>query len=249
VGFKAPLWERRVEVNGAAFYYNYSTSRFAPGIADPFIGYLEVLDNVPKSRVIGAEAELIAHPVRGLDLSVSGSYLDSEVSGRYITTNGEGRNGDFNGSRLPYTPRFSLVSDAQYAWDVGRVKAFVGGGVTYNGKTQATFITSSLPAPEYQLGGYVLLDVRAGFGAPDDTWRVQFYGRNNRQQVLCRQRRGRSRYALPLCRHASDVWCDADPSDPIASNCALRRPARPALAGPPHEGHGLPLPSLKIRPR
>src|SRR6266850_1415982 len=61
---------------------------------------------------------------------------------------------------------------------VGRLRAFVGGEVIYNGKTQATFITSSLPAPEYQLGGYVLLDVRAGFGAPDDTWRVQFYGRN-----------------------------------------------------------------------
>jgi iron complex outermembrane receptor protein len=178
VGLKAPLWERRLEVNVAAFYYNYFDKQIRTRIADPFIGYLEVLDNVPKSRVIGAEAELIAHPVRGLDLSVSGSYLDSKVSGRYITTNGEGRNGDFNGSRLPYTPRYSLVSDAQYAWDVGRLRAFVGGGITYNGRTQATFITSSLPAPEYQLGGYVLLDVRAGFGAPDDTWRVQFYGRN-----------------------------------------------------------------------
>src|SRR6266850_461268 len=106
---------------------------------------------------------------------------------------------------------------------VGRLRAFVGGGVIYNGKTQATFITSSLPAPEYQLGGYVLLDVRAGFGAPDDTWRVQFYGRNiaNKFYVV---NVGEDPDALPLCRHASDVWCDADPTDPIASICALRGP-------------------------
>jgi len=88
VGFKAPLWERRVESMGRILL---QLLRQADSTGSPTIHrYLEVLDQCAKiAAVIGAEAELIAHPVRGLDLSVSGSYLDSEVSGRYITTNGE----------------------------------------------------------------------------------------------------------------------------------------------------------------
>jgi len=178
VGFKAPLFDRLAQFNAAAFYYDYADKQLRTRIVDPFIGYLEVLDNVPKSRIYGAEAELIARPVPGFDLSLSGTYLNTKVTSSYITTNGQGQNGDFKGSRLPYSPKLSAVADVQYAWPVGDLRGFVGGSVTYNSSAQATFITGALPANAYKLPGYALLDLRAGIGSDNDSWRVQIFGRN-----------------------------------------------------------------------
>ena len=178
IGFKAPLLNRRVQFNAAGFYYNYKDKQLRTRFIDPFIGYLERLDNIPKSRVWGAEAELVARPAQGLDLSLSGTYLNAKINGSYASTNGQGAFGDFNGSTLPYTPKLSVVSDIQYSWDAGNIHPFIGGGVTYNTKSNATFIAAALPAPDYEMPGYALVDIRAGFGAADESWKIQFYGRN-----------------------------------------------------------------------
>ena len=186
VGIKAPLFERHVQFNAAAFYYDYKDKQIRTRFFDPVFRLLERLDNVPKSRVIGAEAELVARPIEGLDLSASATYLDSEVDGDYFTVNAQGSPngglsgpGNFKGSRLPFTPRLSAVGDAQYEWSYNSAhKLFVGASLTYNSETQTTFITADLPGPNYLMPGYTILDLRAGIASADDRWRVQLYGRN-----------------------------------------------------------------------
>jgi len=186
VGIKAPLFERRVQFNAAAFYYDYKDKQIRTRFFDPVFRLLERLDNVPKSRVIGAEAELVTRPIEGLDLSASATYLDSKVDGDYFTVNAQGSPngglsgpGNFKGSRLPFTPRLSVVGDAQYEWSYNSAhKLFVGASLTYNSETQTTFITADLPGQNYLMPGYTVLDLRAGIASADDRWRVQLYGRN-----------------------------------------------------------------------
>lgn len=179
VGIKLPLLDRRVQFNAAGFYYSYKDKQLRGRIADPVFGPLEILQNVPKSRVLGFEAEITARPTAGLDLSISATYLDAKVTGSFLNFNGQGASGDFKGAKLPFTPKFSLVGDAQYGWEVSSaLKAFVGASITYNSATNTTFESATLPAPLYKLNSYTLLDLRAGLGADDDSWRVQFFGRN-----------------------------------------------------------------------
>ncbi|MEC3947674.1 TonB-dependent receptor [Sphingobium sp. HWE2-09] len=179
VGVKVPLLDRRIQFNAAGFYYDYKDKQLRGRIADPVFGLLEILQNVPKSRVLGFEAEVTARPVTGLDLSFSGTYLNTKVTDSFFNFNGQGASGDFKGAKLPFTPKYSLVSDAQYGWNLNSdLKAFLGGSVTYNSATNTTFESAALPAPLYKLNSYALLDLRAGFAASDDSWRVQFFGRN-----------------------------------------------------------------------
>jgi iron complex outermembrane receptor protein len=55
VGAKTRLWDRRVTLNMAAFYYDYRNQQFIN--VDPTTA-AQTLLNIPKSRIYGAEAEL-----------------------------------------------------------------------------------------------------------------------------------------------------------------------------------------------
>ena len=185
-GFKAPLGDRRVQLNGAAFYYDYSDKQVRGRIQDAIFGLLEKLLNVPKSYILGLEGEITAEPVDGLNLSIGATYIRSKVTGDYSVTpdglavyNASGFTGNFKGSKLPYTPEFSANFDAQYEASLStNMKGFLGGTVLYQGKQNATFETPVLRADEFVIPSYTTLDLRAGVAAEDDSWRVSVFGRN-----------------------------------------------------------------------
>src|SRR3546814_17296071 len=66
VGFKATLLDRRLRVEGAAFYYDYTDKQLkSKRVLFPF-GPLNALQNIPKSQIKGAEIPVEAQPIRGL---------------------------------------------------------------------------------------------------------------------------------------------------------------------------------------
>lgn len=185
-GFKAPLGDRRVQLNGAAFYYDYSDKQVRGRIQDTVFGLLEKMLNVPGSYIWGLEGEFTAEPVDGLNFSAGATYLKSKVNEDYSATpdglaiyNAQGFTGNFKGSKLPYTPKFSANFDAQYEANLSSdMKAFLGGTVVYQGKQNATFETAVLRADDFVIPSHTTLDLRAGIAAEDDRWRVSVFGRN-----------------------------------------------------------------------
>lgn len=185
-GIKTPLLGNALQFNGAAFYYDYSDKQVRGRVQDTVFGLLEKMLNVPKSYVFGLEGELVAKPVEGLRISASGAYLKSKVTSDYSATpdglaiyNAAGYTGNFKGSVLPFTPRWSGNVDAQYNFPVsGSLNAFVGGGLTYQSRQNTTFQNPALPAADFNINGYALLDVRAGVSTEDGRWRITAYGRN-----------------------------------------------------------------------
>jgi iron complex outermembrane receptor protein len=185
-GIKLPFFDYRVHLNTAVFYYDYTNKQVRARIQDPVFGLLEKMINVPKSYVAGAEFDLTALPFRGLTLRLAGTYLYSEVTSHFAQTpdgfpvyNAEGITGDFKDSGLPYTPKFSGNADAEYEWNWGGQWApFVGATETFQTNQNTTFTSSSLPAPDFNIAGYALLDVRAGVRAADDKWQIMAYCHN-----------------------------------------------------------------------
>lgn len=178
VGVKAPLLEHRMRVNAAVFDYEYADKQVKTREIDPIFGLLELIQNVPKSRIQGAELEVDLQPIPGLTLSANTTYLDSKVISDFNTVNQEGEAGNYEGSRLPYTPRWSGVADTQYEWSYRDVKPFVGASLTTRSVDNTSFQVGALQAPAYRLPGYFLIDLRAGVAASDDKWRIALYGRN-----------------------------------------------------------------------
>jgi outer membrane receptor protein involved in Fe transport len=184
-GLKLPLADRRVNINAAGFYYDYSDKQVRGRINDAIYGLLEKLINVPKSYVYGFEADVLLRPLEGLTLSASGTYLKSKVNGDFSSTtdssavyNSAGYTGNFRGSQLPYTPEWSANADVQYQFDAGDYRPFVGGNVLYQGKQNATFSNNVLRADDFQINDYTTFDVRAGVEPIDGRWKISVFGRN-----------------------------------------------------------------------
>lgn len=203
-GFKATLADRLVQLNGAAFYYDYKDKQIRGKLVDPVFDVLDVLINVPKSRVMGAEAELTVRPARGVTLGGSLTYLDSEVKTengvRFIGPTAYGNSCgtaaapapcDFTGSELPFTPKWSYSLNADFRHDVGSGALLLGAGMrgqsssvsTLNGRT-IDFRT--LPADRnapgiskpFILPSYVVFDARVGYEFGDGRYKVMAWGKN-----------------------------------------------------------------------
>jgi iron complex outermembrane recepter protein len=172
-GFKASLADRHAQLNGAAFYYDYTNKQLRGKFVDPIFGVLEGLQNIPKSRIWGLEGQLITTPLSGLDLNVGATYLNTRIR-RFIGVSNTGITEDFAGNRFPFSPKYQANFDGQYKWAMGTVEPFVGMGLVYNSSTNSSIGEEDLT----RIKAYTLVDARLGFGAPDDRWRVTGWVRN-----------------------------------------------------------------------
>lgn len=119
LGFKTVLADRKLFVNGATFYTPI-TDRQVYGL-DLRIGAAQFIANpIPKSHIIGAELEVTAVPVQGLNLSFGGTVLHTNID-EYDTSvfAGTVTNGDYKGNRLNQVPEWSVNAAIQYTAELG----------------------------------------------------------------------------------------------------------------------------------
>ena len=174
-GFKLSLLDRTLQLNGAAFYYDYVNKQLRGATNIPPIGTLETLLNIPKSRVVGFELSANWQPLQGLRLSPSVSYTDSKITKTFINYAGSGTLAEFKGQPFTNTPKWSGAVDGEYRWDLnGDLDAFVGSTFSFQSKTTGAF----QPSVGYDIKGYALLDLRAGIASSDGRWNASIWGRN-----------------------------------------------------------------------
>ena len=179
-GFKAALLDRRAQVSGAVFYYDYQDKQLlgSVNLGQPF-GTLPALVSVPKSRIQGAELDTTFRPMPGLTLRLAGTYVDSKVRGSYVLSDPlpalRPTGVNIGGSSFPNTPKWQGSGDIDYRFDITPSwGGFVGGNVSYRSRTRSFFGGDD----HFILPGRALLDLRAGVERPDGGLRVTFWGRN-----------------------------------------------------------------------
>jgi iron complex outermembrane receptor protein len=179
-GFKTSFDNRRVDVSGAAFYYDYDNKQIQGYVVVPPFGNLPYLVNVPKSRVAGGEVQITAAPIDGLRTTLSGTYLSTKVKGTALVGSPFGAIVNADGESLPATAKWQGVADAEYDFPVGNLMAFVGASYSYQSGSDAAFGANSGPAGSgdwFYIRGYGLLGARAGLSIRDK-YRIQLYGEN-----------------------------------------------------------------------
>ena len=197
-GFKAAVDQRRVQLSGAAFYYDYKNKQLLGTFTDPFFGPLQQLVNIPKSRIYGAELQVAAEPVTGLTLNGGITYVNSKVTSSYTNLNPYGSAIDFRGSAFPFTPKVQATFNAEYKVPLSdRWSAFLGGNALYNSSTFGAFGANvpynptdpqhgsfgrfpSLPVVTgaLNLKAYTTVDLRAGVETADHALRFSVWARN-----------------------------------------------------------------------
>jgi outer membrane receptor protein involved in Fe transport len=186
-GIKSRLFDGLAEIDGSVFYYDYTDKQLAGRAVDPFglFGVLNLLVNVPESRVYGTELSVKVRPVTGMVINLQGTYLDSEVKGNTPGYNGFGVATNLEGSSFPDAPRFTYLIDAQQDFTITNgLSGFVGINyrhrsdslsalATYDGFTSGPYSSPSTILPAYGLLGF-----RVGVESSDGRWRAQIFGEN-----------------------------------------------------------------------
>ena len=186
-GVKFQTDDHRLNVSSALFYYDYTDKQLRGKIIDPIFGLLDALKNVPKSTLKGAELEISYRAPWGLSASLNGLFIDSRID-KFSDFSASGQLTNFAGAKIPYTPRYQATATLDYQWEMGSVRPVIG--LTVSGRSKAIaniggdkgFIPppsfrSSVPfGRTFDIPGYALLDLRAGFET--GPWRVQIWGKN-----------------------------------------------------------------------
>lgn len=170
------------------------------------------------AHTMGLEFELSAKPFTGLDLGLSGSYVEAEFDSTLTRPNGTVIEGIRNGNRLPSVPRFQMAANATYSFPIdpsSDTNAFVTAsfqhvgsrytqpgdqennprtfvhGFTFGGAPIGSATTLDLKLPDYQL-----VNLGAGIEFPDEL-EISIYVNNlldeNALLAFDRERGGRAR--------------------------------------------------------
>lgn len=169
IGFKTSLGDRRVQLNGAAFLYDFNDLQFYGPLFDSPFGPLFGIDNAGGAEVRGAELELVWLAGDGLDVQAGIGLLDTEITSSVLP-------GVAEGSVLPNSPEVNFNARINYRWDIG--SSFYGDVLVAAAfKDDLSYDIVRQP-PETLEDGYWLLDARLSISAVNGRWSVYLWGKN-----------------------------------------------------------------------
>lgn len=176
-GVKLSLADRRVQLNGSVYYYDYTDRQVFGREPDLIFGSLLRIVNIPRSEVYGAEAEVTARIGRTLTASASVGYLKTEVKEfvGFDVRSAQGIVTNFAGASLPYSPEWmlngSLINDSPINDDYGLKTA-----VTLSYQTD----TSSVLGNErgFEIEDYALVGAQVGLYSRNNRWELQGFVNN-----------------------------------------------------------------------
>jgi iron complex outermembrane recepter protein len=174
LGVKAGLFQRRVQANVSAFYYDYTDKQLSVYFADPIYTALSRLANVPNGEAYGLDGDITWRASRSLTLIASATWLHTEVKG-YTGINAAGKTQSFDGRPFLYSPKFQGGLTALFHHPVGEGLEL---NAALNGRWQARSYADLEGNPLFVIDSYGLLNASIGVGAPAKGWDLSIWGRN-----------------------------------------------------------------------
>ena len=115
IGIKSSWFDNRLIFNAVLFHQKTKDLQSLIVIDDPLLGPLFFVRNAAKATNKGAEIDLRARPVDGLDMALGIGLVDAEFDS-FLFNDGTGR--DATGNKLP-TPSLTLNGLIQYKFPLG----------------------------------------------------------------------------------------------------------------------------------
>lgn len=196
-GAKGSFLERRLQINAAAFYYDYKdiiSQNRLPGYALTFI------ENAASATVKGLELEVAAAPTANVRLGVTAGYLDARYE-KYSSQDPDRGFTLFNlkGNRLPFAPKWNLAANAQ--WSV----LVADGELTLRAehRWQSRVYFSQFNVPIASQSPYGKTNLRATYAPMDGRWDVEVFVENLEDELT------RSNILVQRGQAHATTWYDA----------------------------------------
>lgn len=175
VGFRSQFNNRRVTVNGTAFYYvvdGLQVQNFN-AVNVQFINL-----NAGQLTTKGVDLEFNWRtPVQGLTISANGTYLDAKFTAPFVSAAGI----DINGRRAPRAPEFSGNLAFDWTIPLGSNLDFVmGGNALYSGE----YFADQQSFNDFVQDDFVTLDGNIAIGRSDGRWKLSLIGVNMTEELF-----------------------------------------------------------------
>jgi iron complex outermembrane receptor protein len=186
IGEKSELYDHRLQLNAALYYYNYDNYQTNQLICQGnlALGCVQILSNLPKSRMYGGELEANIRPTEAMRIHLGLGYTHSEIL-KVDTTGGIDPVADalakrLEGNELPFAQKLSHNGLIQYDFFVpyGTVTpevswSYTGGyyPVKENGDQQQASWRD-------ELGKYWIFNARVGFQPSDAKYSIALWVKN-----------------------------------------------------------------------
>ncbi|MDP1630997.1 MAG: TonB-dependent receptor [Caulobacter sp.] len=174
VGVKAGLFERRVQANISAFYYDYTDKQLSTYNPDPLYTALARLQNVPDSFAYGVDGEITWRVSDNLTAIGSATFLHTEIQD-FVGTNGAGLPANYDGKPFLYSPEFLGSMTFLYKRDLTDT---LGLSATLNGRYQKESHADLEGNPLFVIPDYGVVNASIGVNSLDGRWDLTAWARN-----------------------------------------------------------------------
>ncbi len=177
LGFKATLLDNSMQLNGAAFWYDYRDKQ-EQDLAVTLVGNISGLTNVPKSSISGAEFDMQWLPTDNMTIRLGAAYLQTEVK-EWNAVDGDLSKWpsvvrrDVSGIQLAQSPKWQYNGMIENRWPIAN-DLVIKAAMDYSFQDSTTGGPSIFRATD----SYWLLNARVGLAAADERWAVNLWGRN-----------------------------------------------------------------------
>jgi outer membrane receptor protein involved in Fe transport len=172
-GAKLSLFDRKLTLNGAFFYYDYVNKQFST-IAPSFLGGVFILKNIPKSKAYGVDADFSARLAQGLTIHGGLTWLHTRIGSFIGYDHVTLLPIQYEGSQFSYAPKLSATFGAEYR---ARLSDEITGLVGMNGVYVAKTWGDLGEADATLLPSYATVDFRIGLESTNK-WHTSLWVRN-----------------------------------------------------------------------
>jgi iron complex outermembrane receptor protein len=212
-GLKMYLWDHKARLNLAGFYNDYDSIQLTLSSCPAQSGGNAAIPcalpaNVGNAHVAGFEAETELHPLSGLEVDGSLSYLNF----KYTSIANAAATGITLGMTTPYTPEWKWSLGVQYLIDMGGWGSLTPRvDVNY----QSSEFTNPINDPAWnQIAGYTVANARLTYRAPKGGWSAWLEVSNLTNQLY---------YLTLFDQHSSAGYVNGQPAMPREWSMTIKK--------------------------
>ncbi len=178
VGLKNTLFDGKATLNLAAFYTKFNN--FQANNPDVSAGVvISRFTNAGKVSTRGFEVDFNAVPIPGLTITGGLAYTDAKVDAFKVVAGANPADIIASGTPLLFAPKWKGTFGIDYRTSVtSGIDLFLGGQASAQSKQLSIFSPNAALRDLGTISGYELVNVQAGFGSSEDTWRIMLQVRN-----------------------------------------------------------------------
>ncbi|NIB38100.1 TonB-dependent receptor [Pseudomaricurvus alkylphenolicus] len=184
VGFKTDWLDRRLRINGSAYFYDYrDVQGFVTGFDETLGTILTKLGNLGDAEHTGVEleAQWIPESVEGLSFAASLAWLDAEFTDSdSVILSQDGTPASVEGLQRATAPEWSYTFQTRYERSIAD-NLLLGAQLNYSYRSDVNPSGSYAGVLDRGLNphdGYDLINARVSIGTEEERWSVSLVGRN-----------------------------------------------------------------------